>query len=138
MELSSVNPYRHLAQYQQPAVMPEKPDLITIPEFEKPELSPENRLKLQDRIEEIVDEKEAAEQAEKDALRELTAQYVGTQSKKTQWEIYMSVATDSAVDLDDGDGIEFIRTLRDIQTQNNLVKAYAAYQENADDAAQAT
>ena len=133
MEIASQNPYRHLTRYQRPVTIPEKPDLITIPEYEKPELSPENRLKLRERIEESIDEKKEELQAQKDALRELTVEYIGVQSKKTQWEIYMSVTTESDIDTG-GDGIEFIGTLRDIRKQNNLVKAYAAYHEKASEA----
>ncbi|WP_300364585.1 hypothetical protein [Hydrogenimonas sp.] len=131
MNISSQSAYQHLAQYQQPVAIPGKPDLITIPEFEKPELSPENRLKLQDRIAEKIDDVKTGLQEQRDALRELTVGYIGTQSKKTQWEIYMSVTTEADMDSDAPSGIEFYQTLRDIQKQNNVVKAYAAYQENA-------
>ena len=35
------------------------------------------------------------------------------------------------VDTGIGDGVEFYNTLREIREQNNAVKAYAAYRENA-------
>lgn len=134
MEISSQDPYRHLTRYQRPVTIPEKTDPITIPEYERPELSPEKRLKLQEKIETSIDRKREDLQAERDALRELTAGYVGLQSKKTQWEIYLSVETGGDVDPSGGEGIEFIGTLRDIRKQNNLVKAYATYHENASEA----
>ena len=131
MNVSSHHAYQHLAQYQKPVPVPEKPDLITIPEFEKPELSPENQLKLQDKIAEKVDDVKTNLDEQRDALREMTVGYIGVQSKKAQWEIYMSVATESDIDSEAPSGVEFYQTLREIQKQNNMVKAYAAYQENS-------
>ena len=134
MDVSSSNPYLHLGRYQQPITVPGAPseeNPVTIPEFEKPELSPEQRLALEKSLQERLDEAEEKAQEEQDALRGLTVGYVGLQSKKTQWEIYMSVTTQTDMQSDAQDGVAFYRTLRDIQEQNNTIKAYAAYRENA-------
>ncbi|WP_456453383.1 hypothetical protein [Hydrogenimonas sp.] len=140
MNIPSSDPYQHLMQYQQPnAIRPpatiqpieERPDLITIPEFEKPELSPETRLELKKRLEEKLDDTKESYRAQRDALRELTVGYVGVQSKKTQWEIYLSGMSEGEVGSDAPSGVEFYQMLRDIQQQNNTIKAYAAYGENA-------
>jgi len=136
MDIPASNPYLHLERYRQPVTIRpiDAPDLITIPEYEKPELSPEQRLDLHDRLEERIGEAKASYETRNDELRELTARYIGLQSKKSQWEIYMSAATGADMHDDAPDGVEFYRTLREIREQNNLVKAYALYRQNAPEA----
>ncbi len=52
------------------------------------------------------------------------------QSKKTQVEIYLSVATDSKVEIGGNNTIDSINTLRDIQKQNSMVSGHEIYQAN--------
>ena len=51
------------------------------------------------------------------------------ENAKAQAEIYLSVATGSQVDLDDGTAT-VVESLRKTQKENNIVQAYAQYQEN--------
>jgi hypothetical protein len=138
MQVSAYNnPYQYLQQYQQPQkegpvstpVEPQPP--ITIPEYERPTLPTETQMELQDRINEKRAELGDTLQSQKDAIRQYTVAYTGAQSKKTQFEIYMNNSTDSHIDSDAPTGIEFMQTLRDIQKQNNTIKAFAAYQDAA-------
>ena len=76
---------------------------------------------------------EAAETQEKqDAQRSYAADSLARQSKKSQVEIYLSVATDNKVELGNDSTASIIESLRDVQKQNNEVAAYATYQENQD------
>ena len=84
MQITPEHAYAGLMQYQ-------KPDPITIPELDPPTLSPETKLKLKEKVADRIDEIDQTIQNQKDALRAMTAQYVGNQSKKTQWEIYFDV-----------------------------------------------
>jgi hypothetical protein len=134
MDVSASNPYLHLDRYQQPITVPGAPspeEPVTIPEYEPPEISPQKRLELRERLKEGFEEAEKNRRAEEEAMRQLTVGYVGLQSKKTQWEVYMSGTTGSDMGSDAPGGVEFYKLLRDIQEQNNTIKAYAAYQENA-------
>jgi len=70
---------------------------------------------------------DAQTQATKDAQRGVAVDYIDAQSKKSQVEIYLSVATDDKVSLDN-DTASVIESLRDVQKQNNAVEAYATYQ----------
>lgn len=69
-------------------------------------------------------EADALTQAENDAKRGNATDYLAHQSKQSQVEIYLSVATDN------DDTASVIETLRDVQKQNEQVAAYATYQEN--------
>ena len=74
-------------------------------------------------------EAEAQTQAKQDQMRETGVDYIAHQSKQSQIEIYLSVATDSDVSVGN-DTQSVIESLRDVQKQNNAVEAYATYQEN--------
>ncbi len=130
MQIQGNNPYAHLMQYQRPPA--EGPSILPIekPE-ESPQLTPEQKLDLQDRLAEKAQGIKENLDAQRDAMRELTVRYVGMQSKKTQWEIYLRGMSGEEVDTGIGDGVEFYNTLREIREQNNAVKAYTAYRENA-------
>ncbi len=93
-------------------------------------LTPQGQLNVSNSQSAKAEEADAAAQAEKDAKREMGADYIAHQSKKSQVEIYLSVATDDKVSLGDNDTASIIETLRDVQKQNNAVEAYATYQEN--------
>ena len=134
---SSMNNYATLMQYQRPSI-PEKPEEspVTIPEFGDQEIidvikdiSQEIKTGLQENLKEKVDEAKQEDQEQKDNTREFLADYAGVQSKKNQWDIYMSVMTESDVDTSNDGSIEFLQNLRDVQEQNNRVEAYALYQE---------
>ncbi len=75
-------------------------------------------------------EEEATTQAQKDAQRANATDYLAHKSMKSQVEIYLAVATDGKVDLNSDAAPTIIESLRDVQKQNNIVKAYAAYAEN--------
>ncbi len=76
-------------------------------------------------------EMELAAQDEKDAMRSNATDYLAHQSKKSQVEIYLSVAADSKVEVGTaGDTASILESLRDVQKQNNAVAAYATYAEN--------
>ena len=134
---SSMNNYATLMQYQRPSI-PEQPQEspITIPEFDDQEIietikdvTQEIKNNLQDNLEEKVTDYEDENQAKKDNTRAFLADYAGVQSKKNQWDIYMSVMTDSEVDTSNDNSINFLKNLRDVQEQNNRVEAYALYQD---------
>ena len=74
-------------------------------------------------------EAEVQTQAKQDQMRETGVDYVAQQSKQSQIEIYLSVATDSDVSVGN-DTSSVIESLRDVQKQNQAVEAYATYQEN--------
>ncbi len=64
----------------------------------------------------------------KNATRQVIAMSAGINSVKSQFEIYMEGMTG---DEYSNDTIVKLEDLREIQRQNNIVKAYAYYQENA-------
>ena len=74
-------------------------------------------------------EAEAQTQAKQDQMRETGVDYIAQQSKQSQIEIYLSVATESDVSIGN-DTSSIIESLRDVQKQNDAVEAYAKYQEN--------
>ena len=92
-------------------------------------ITPQGELNLENTKQATKDEKTAEIQAKKDELRDTAVDYVGYQSKKSQVEIYLSVATDNNIDLGN-DLADTIENLREVQKQNNAVEAYAQYQEN--------
>ena len=102
---------------------------VTIQPIVKPELSPENQLKVASTVDGKIEAKSAEDQETKDAQRAFFINQVGTQSKKTQVEIYLSVATEEKVSLQNNT-LDSLQILRDIQKQNQAVEAYAAYQSN--------
>ena len=91
--------------------------------------TPQGELNIKNAQESAAAEAEAQTQAKKDEFRNTAVDYVAYRSKKSQVEIYLSVATDSDVDLGN-DLTDTLEYLRDIQKQNNAVEAYAQYQEN--------
>lgn len=91
--------------------------------------TPEGELNVKNAHKEAADAAAEEAQAKRDDFRESAVDYVAYQSKKSQAEIYLSVATNSDVDLGN-DLADTLENLRDIQEQNNAVEAYAQYQEN--------
>jgi len=158
--LNNLNAYESMNIYQQPksTVLPLKmDDIITIPEGPsipgRPDydpknvyeitngnvtvaedgtlaLTPQGQVNLANAKEDEATIQEEQLQAQKDETRDNFVDYVGYQSKKTQAEIYLSTAIDSEVDLGGIDTKTMIESLRETQTQNNTVQAYAQYQEN--------
>jgi len=92
-------------------------------------LTPQGQNNISNAQEDKATEAEAQTQAKQDQKRENGADYIAHQSKQSQIEIYLSVATDSDVSVGN-DTPSIIETLRDVQKQNNAVEAYATYQEN--------
>ena len=95
------------------------------------ELTPQGQNNIANAQEAAATETANEAQAAQDAKRGTAVDYIGAQSKQSQIEIYLSVATDSKVEVGtDGDTASIIESLRDVQKQNNAVEAYATYQEN--------
>ena len=69
-------------------------------------------------------------QAQKDALRGVAVDYTAAQSKKSQIEIAMAVASEDSSASSTNDTASIIESLRDVQKQNNTVEAYATYKQN--------
>ncbi len=136
MDISTQNNYQTMNAYQQPPVstLPVEPPVTTQPvkPTEPPveELSPEEQLNLDRENQATQDAADAETQAKQDAQREYAAGYVGHKSMQTQVEIYLSVATDSDVDLGNDSMPSILESLRDVQKQNNAVQAYADNQTN--------
>ncbi len=94
------------------------------------ELTPEGQNSVSNAQEANTVEQDAAAQAQKDAQRGTATDYLSNQSKKSQVEIYLAVASDNKVEFGDNDTASIIESLRDVQKQNNAVEAYATYAEN--------
>ncbi len=92
-------------------------------------LTPQGETNINNAKDEAATANEAEQQAKTDAQRGVAVDYVGAQSKQSQVEIYLAVATDSKVEIGN-DTPSIIESLRDVQKQNNAVEAYATYQEN--------
>jgi uncharacterized protein (UPF0264 family) len=93
-------------------------------------LTPQGQNNLNDALDAKKTEATDSIQEQKDSLRAYAMDYTAAQSKKSQAEIYLSVATDSDVDLTSGDTASVIENLREVQKQNNTVEAYATYKQN--------
>ena len=144
MEVSSqTNSFGTMNMHQKPITTPVEPKEPTYGNGEIYEASQGNLIRNDDEIvltpqgqnsvanaqEDKTAEAEAQTQAKQDQKRENGADYIAHQSKQSQVEIYLSVATDSDVDLGNSTA-NVIETLRDVQKQNDAVEAYAKYQEN--------
>ncbi len=93
-------------------------------------LTPQGETNVANAKEDKATQADAEAQATKDAQRGVAVDYLGAQSKKSQVEIYLAVATDSKVFLGNDGTASIIESLRDVQKQNDAVEAYATYQEN--------
>ena len=154
MEVSSqTNTYQAINAYQQkrenPVTLPVEPKDPTYKSSEiyeasqgnlisdkegKISLTPQGETNLNNAKADKATEVAAEEQAQKDALRGVAVDYTAAQSKKSQVEIYLSVATDGEVSFGDDKTPSIIESLRDVQKQNNAVEAYATYQVNQQNA----
>ena len=88
-------------------------------------------VKLQEQNNEVStvqNEQRNISEEQKDELRQTAVNYLGNQSKKSQVEIYLSVATgeDSS---NKNSTAQAVSSLRDVQKQNDAVEAYATYKE---------
>jgi len=128
MEVSSLNNYNTLVNYQR-ITTPKNPSILPIetPQEQEPQLTPEQQLELQKQLEALQEKKAQEEQEKKDTLRAFTMDYIGTQSKKTQFEIYLSGMLENDVDITND--INIIESLRDVKKQNELINGYATYKE---------
>ncbi len=144
MEVSSqTNSYQMMNAHQKPITTPVEPKEPTYGNGEIYEASQGNLIRNDDEIvltpqgqnnianakADNVAEAEAQTQAKQDQKREIGVDYIAHQSKQSQIEIYLSVATDSEVDVGSSTA-NVVETLRDVQKQNDAVEAYAKYQEN--------
>jgi len=94
------------------------------------ELTPQGQNNISNAKDEKATELATQNQATKDAQRGVAVDYIGAQSKQSQVEIYLAVATDGKVEVGNDDTADIIESLRDVQKQNNAVQAYATYKEN--------
>ena len=93
-------------------------------------LTPQGETNINNAKEDAATANAAEEQAQKDAQRALGVDYIAAQSKQSQVEIYLAVATDGKVEVGNNETADIIESLRDVQKQNNAVEAYATYQDN--------
>ena len=144
MEVSSqTNSFQAMNAHQKPITNPVEPKEPTYNNKEIYEASQGNLIRNDDEVvltpqgqnnvanvkADNAAEAEAQTQAKQDQKRENGVDYIAQQSKQSQVEIYLSVATDSDVSVGN-DTSSIIESLRDVQKQNNAVEAYAAYREN--------
>ena len=144
MEVSSqTNSFQTMNMHQKPITTPIEPKEPTYGNKEIYEASQGNLIRNDDEVvltpqgqnnisnakADNSAEAEAQTQAKQDQRRENGVDYIAQQSKQSQIEIYLSVATDSDVSVGN-DTPSVIESLRDVQKQNNAVEAYATYQEN--------
>ena len=149
---SSTNSYQNINAYQQQnthakPVEPEQPIAPTT-EYSASEvykasngnaiadkdgnlsLTPQGELNVSNAQQAKTDEAAAEVQAKKDDVRGTVVDYAAYQSKKSQVEIYLAVATDSKVEVGSDSTPSILENLRQTQKENNIVQAYAQYQEN--------
>ena len=148
MEISNnTNNYQALSAQQKPITLPVEPQEPKYTSGEIYEASQGNAIRNNDGAvvltpqgQNNVDNKQAAATAEDEAAtvaqrddqRANATDYLAHQSKKSQVEIYLAVASDSKVELGNDSTASIIESLRDVQKQNNAVEAYATYKENQD------
>jgi len=145
--MNTMNNYQMLGTQQKPGIQPvpvepKEPTLSNADIYEASEgnairkdgeitLTPQGQNNVENKQAENTAEAEAISQDKKDSQRATATDYLAHKSKQSQVEIYLSVATDSKVELGtNGDTASIIESLRDVQKQNNAVAAYATYQEN--------
>ena len=108
---------------EQPSIQPiEKPDIP-----QKEELSPEQQLDIKYAVTDKLTKLKEEQTQKQENLRAFAVDYIGVQSKKTQAQIYLSVAFDEEVDLTND--INLYDSLKEIKQQNDAVKGYALYKE---------
>ncbi len=93
-------------------------------------LTPQGETNINNSQEEKETASEAEAQANKDSQRESATNVLAHQSKKSQVEIYLAVATQGNNSPIENNTAQIIESLRDVQKQNNAVEAYATYQTN--------
>ena len=93
-------------------------------------LTPQGQNNVNNAQEAKANEAAAQTQEKKDDARAFVAGYAGAQSKKSQVEIYLAVASEGKVSLESSDTKSILESLRDVQKENNAVQAYATYQAN--------
>jgi len=93
-------------------------------------VTPQGQTKVNNAKEDKATEVAAEEQAQKDTRRGVAVDYTAAQSKKSQVEIYLAVATDGEYSSNSNTTVSILESLRDVQKQNNAVEAYATYQVN--------
>ena len=144
MQVGATNNYATLNTYQNPSILP-----IALPDYTDKEIyegsngnivrgddgklhfTPQAETNYNNAKEDAAKEAQAKKEEEAAATREFVTGVIGAQSKKTQAEIYLAVATDGNYSPSDGVSAgDIINSLRDIQKQNNFVQAYAAYAQN--------
>jgi len=106
-------------------------ELISTPKKENEDFVNNQEIKLQEQKSEVLtaqNEQRNVSIEEKDELRKTAVNYLDNQSKKSQAEIYLSVATDEDTS-NQNSTTQAINSFRDVQKQNEVVEAYATYKE---------
>jgi len=93
-------------------------------------VTPQGQTNINNAQEEQTTQNQAEVQANKDSQRETATNVLAQQSKKSQVEIYLAVATEGNDSPIENNTAQIIESLRDVQKQNNAVEAYATYQTN--------
>ena len=93
-------------------------------------LTPQGETKVNNAQEDQAAQSAAEVQANKDSQRENATNVLAHQSKKSQVEIYLAVATEGNDSPVEQNTAQILESLRDVQKQNNAVEAYATYQTN--------
>ncbi len=144
MEVSGqINSYQMMNTHQKPITTPVEPKEPTYGNAEIYEasqgnlirnegeivLTPQGQNNISNAQEDKAAEAESQSEAKRDEQRGLAVDYLGAQSKQSQVEIYLAVATDGEYSSDNSTA-SVIESLRDVQKQNQAVEAYATYKEN--------
>jgi hypothetical protein len=128
---NNYNPYLQLATYQRNTVAEDGPSILPIPQPEEPQKEPLLSDEQKEALQEYKTQQDAKEQEQRDALREYAVASIGVNSKKTQFEIYMTGMLDEEVDITND--MKFLDSLREVQKQNEAVRGYAVYKELQDE-----
>ena len=125
---STYNSYNTMMQYRQEASTLRQKEAEILPIENPAEIQPIEETPSQKPNE--IDQEALLQKIDerKDATRQFVAMSAGINSIKSQFEIYMEGMTG---DEYSNETIVKLEDLREIQRQNNIVKAYAYYQENA-------
>jgi len=106
-------------------------ELNTTPKKENESFVNNKEMELQEQKSEVSaaqKEQKSIPEEQKDELRQTAVNYLDSQSKKSQVEIYLSVATGEE-SSNQNSTAQAISSLRDVQKQNDAVEAYATYKE---------
>jgi len=137
MKISSQNNnYQTLLQHQKPNKFYNKLEIskasngnATLDKDGKLELTPQGMVNLEHALEKDVQAIDKEVKKEEKALLHFAADFLKEQSQKMQVEMFLSVAIESEHEGISNNTINLIELLREAQLENNIVEAYAIYEE---------